>query len=174
MALVMVVLMLALMLTLMLAVYSMSGSELKGATRYASGQQVRQFGDLAVDVAIAQLRKGTTPNTANIGREVWTSQPGLIRQHDASGDLLAAYKLYSSSQMVVNGGTDAEASLLNDTPPTEWQELKARYVDLNRPIHRIDTTGTTTLHFPIIDPRAMSGQTDTVSGFSYSDKLVNG
>ena len=57
MALVMVVLMLALMLTLMLAVYSMSGSELKGAHRYASGQQVRRFGDLAVDVAIAQLRK---------------------------------------------------------------------------------------------------------------------
>lgn len=174
MALVMVVLMLALMLTLMLAVYSMSGSELKGATRYASGQQVRQFGDLAVDVAISQLRKGTTPNAQNIGREVWTSQPGLIRQHDAAGDLLAAYKLYSSSKMVVNGGANAEASLLNDTPPANWQELKARYVDLNRPIHRIDTAGTTTLHFPIIDPRAMTGQTDAVSGFSYSDKLVNG
>ena len=174
MALIMVVLMLTLMLTFMLAVYSMSGSELKGANRYASGQQVRQFGDLAVDVAISQLRKGTTPNTKNTGREVWTSQPGLIRQHDASGALLAAYKLYSSSQMVVNGGTGAEASLLNDTPPSNWQELKARYVDLNRPIHRVDPTGTTTLSFPIIDPRAMTGQKDSVSGFSYSDKLANG
>ena len=174
MALVMVVLMLALMLTFMLAVYSMSGAELKGASRYASGQQVRQFGDLAIDVAISQLRKGTTPAAQNIGREVWTSQPGLIRQHDASGDLLAAYKLYSSTQMVVPAGTDAEPSLLNDTPPSNWQELKARYVDLNRPIRRIDSTGSTTLHFPIIDPRAMTGGTDGVKGFSYSDKLVNG
>ncbi len=170
----MVVLMLALMLTFMLAVFSMSGAELKGATRYASGQQVRQFGDLAVDVAISQLRKGTTPNAQNTGREVWTSQPGLIRQHDASGSLLTAYKLYSSGQMMVSGGTGAEASLLNDTPPTNWQELKARYVDLNRPIHRIGTTGATTLQFPIIDPRAMTGQSDTVSGFSYSAKLANG
>lgn len=174
MALVMVVLMLALMLTFMLAVYSMSDAELKGATRYASGQQVRQFGDLAVDVAISQLRKGSTPDTATQGREVWTSQPGLIRQYQASGELLAGYKLYSSSQMVVPAGENAEEKLIADTPPADWQELKTRYVDLNRPIHRVGNDHTTTLHFPIIDPRAMTGGTDTVSGFSYSTKLGNG
>lgn len=176
MALIMVVLMLALMLTFMLAVYSMSDSELKGAHQYVNGQQVRQFGDLAVDVAISQVRKGTTPVSGTEGREVWTSQPGLIRQYHASGELLAGYKLYSSSQMVVAGGTgaNAEQKLINDAPPGNWQELKARYVDLNRPIHRVDGKGVSTLHFPIIDPRAMTGGSDTVSGFSYSDKLANG
>lgn len=174
MALVMVVLMLALMLTFMLAVYSMSDSELKGANRYASGQQVRQFGDLAVDVAISQLRKGTTPDAATQGREVWTSQPGLIRQYQASGELQAGYKLYSSSQMIVPAGTDAEKKLLSDTPPANWQELKTRYVDLNRPIRCVANDNSTTLQFPIIDPRAMTGGTDTVSGFSYSDKLSGG
>jgi uncharacterized protein (TIGR02600 family) len=174
MALIMVVLMLALMLVFMLAVYSMSDHELKGANQYASSQQVRQFGDLAVDVAIAQVRKGTTPSTKTDGREVWTSQPGLIRQYHASGELLAGYKLYSSAQMVVPGGVDAEKKLLADTPPANWPELHARYVDLNRPIYRVGSSADTTLHFPIIDPRAMTGGSDSVSGFSYSDKLANG
>jgi uncharacterized protein (TIGR02600 family) len=174
MALVMVVLMLALMLVFMLAVYTMSDAELKGANRYAAGQQVRQFGDLAVDVAIAQVRKGTTPDAGTQGREVWTSQPGLIRQYQATGELLAGYKLYSSAQMVVPAGADAEKKLVNDLPPANWQELKARYVDLNRPIHRVANDGSTTLQFPIIDPRAMTEDTDTVSGFSYSATLSNG
>ncbi|MBB5031401.1 Verru_Chthon cassette protein A [Prosthecobacter vanneervenii] len=174
MALVVVVLMLALMLTFMVAVFSVSDAELKGASRYASGQQARQLGDLAVDVAISQLRKGTTPATGTQGREVWTSQPGMIRQYQASGDLLAAYKLYSSSQMVVPGGKDVEKKLISDAPPANWLDLKARYVDLNRPVHRVAADGTTSLQFPIIDPRAMTGGTDTVGGFSYTSKLADG
>ena len=170
MALITVVLMLALMLTFMVAVYSISDAELKGAHQYASGQQVRQYGDLAVDVAISQLRKGTTPDPTTEGREVWASQPGVVRQYGASGDLLAGYRLYSSSQMVVRN----EAELVRDAPPSTWQEQKARYVDLNRPIRRVETTGSSSLHFPIIDPRAMTGGTDTVSGFSYSSKLADG
>lgn len=174
MALIMVVLMLALMLTFMFAVYLMSDSELKGAQQYASTQQARQFGDLAVDIAISQVRKGSMPVDSVEGREVWTSQPGLIRQYHASGELLAGYKLYSSSQMVVPGGGDAVKQLVSDAPPENWPEQKARYVDLNRPIHRVDDRGATELVFPIIDPRAMTGGTDGVNGFSYSDKLANG
>jgi len=174
MALIMVVLMLALMLTFMFAVYLMSDSELKGAHQHASMQQARQFGDLAVDIAISQVRKGSTPDDVTEGREVWASQPGLIRQYQASGELLAGYKLYSSSEMIVKGGEDAEKKLISDAPPEDWPELKARYVDLNRPIHRVEQGGSTALLFPIIDPRAMSGGTDGVSGFSYSSKLANG
>lgn len=174
MALIMVVLMLALMLTFMLAVYSLSDAELKGASRYASAQKVRQLGDTAVDVAISQVRKGTTPDADTAGREIWTSQPGLIRQYDAAGELLAGYKLYSSSRMVVPGGPDVAKELINDGPPANWQELKARYVDLNRPMQRVENSGATSLNFPIIDPRAMTGGADTVSGFSYTEKRIDG
>lgn len=174
MALIMVVLMLALMLVFMLAVYTLSDSELKGASKQASGVQAKQLGDLAVDVVMAQVRKGTTQDTTNVGRELWTSQPGLVRQHDASGSLLAGYKLYSSSQMVAAGGEQAELKLLSDAPPEDWATQPQRYVDLNRPIRRLEQDGTTTLHFPIIDPRAMTGDEKGVSGFSYTDTLANG
>jgi uncharacterized protein (TIGR02600 family) len=174
-ALIIVVSILGLLMLLTLALFTLSEGELKGAKHYANTHQARQISDVAVNVAISQLRKGTRQNDAVSGRELWTSQPGLLRRYSATGELQTAFKLYSSSNMVVDGSTPgAAASLLNDTPPADWASLPERYVDLNRPIARADANGTPRLRFPIIDPRSMTGGPDTVSGFAYSDSFANG
>ncbi len=166
--------MLGLLTVLMLAIYSLADSELKGARHYSSGQQSRQLADVAVDIAISQLRKSTTQDNAASGRELWTSQPGLVRRYAATGELQTAYKLYSSSEMVLTGQPNLEARLLADVPPADWATQHHRYADLNRPVLRTGADGTPRLYFPIIDPRAMSGDTKSVRGFSYTDKAAGG
>ena len=170
----MVVVMLGLMTVLVLALYSLAESELRGAKRYSNGQLTRNFADVAVDVAISQLRKSTTQDTTTTGRELWTSQPGLVRRYATSGQLQAAYKLYSSSQMVLSNQTGMEARLLADVPPVDWAEKPRRYVDLNRPVLRTNNNGQARLIFPVIDPRAMTGTDRAVRGFSYSDAVASG
>lgn len=173
-ALIMVVLMLGLITVLTLALYSLAESELKGAKTYASGQHARQLSDVAVDIAISQLRKGTTQNAAAEGREIWTSQPGLVRRYATNGSLQAAYKLYSSSQMILGGLPNLESMLLGDIPPDTWMSQPLRYTDLNRPVLRTRSDGVPRLIFPIIDPRAMTGGPDGVHGFSYTDVAADG
>ncbi len=171
---VVVVLMLALMVTLLLAMFSVSDSELRGARSYASGQQAKQLADTAVNLAISQLRQGTTPEAGTEGTEIWSSQPGLIRKYSTDGHLLGAYKLYSSPEMVVAGGSGANSKLLSDVPAGNWQEQPERYVDLNRPVLRSANGGTPRWQFPIIDPRVMTGGSNDVRGFHYSERLANG
>src|SRR4051812_33069455 len=102
---------------LTLAVFSLSESELRSAKHYSSGQQARQLADVAVNVAMAQLRKGTAPETnATTGRSIWTSQPGLVRKYGTDGSATALYKLYSSSQMILKGAGGLENTLLKDVP----------------------------------------------------------
>lgn len=170
-ALVIVVTLLALMVGLVLAVFSVSDNELRSARSFASQVQAKQLGEVAVNLAISQIRNGSTPDLNSEGTEIWTSQPGLIRKYGTSGGLLKAYKLYSSSSMVVNGSED---ELRREAPPTNWQSEPHRYVDLNRPALTVTTAGTPGLRFPIVDPRAQAGAASSVSGFSYSDKLLDG
>lgn len=173
-ALIIVVLMLVLMVGLLMAIFSVSDNELSSARTFANGQQSKQLSDVAINAAISQLRQGTTPDPFNEGTEIWTSQPGLIRKYNTTGDLHKAYKLYSSSSMVIQGGVGAETRLLSDAPPLNWRETPQRYVDLNRPVLSISTSGNPSLRFPIVDPRAMTGNANTVAGFGYSQTLVGG
>jgi len=174
-ALIVVISILGLITVMMLAAFTLSESELKGARHYASGQQARTLADVTANVVISQLRKGTgQENTAIAPTTIWTSQPGMVRKYDQSGALQTAYKLYSSSSMVVPGGVGAEAQLLQDGPPADWQAQPERYVDLNRPLTRADASGGVQQLFPIIDPRAMTAGPDSVPGFSYNNTLANG
>lgn len=173
-ALVMVVTMLGLITVLVLALYSLAESELKGARHYSSSHQSRQLSDVAVDVIISQLRKSTTQNISTTGREIWTSQPGLVRRYATSGQLEAAFKLYSSSQMVLTNGAAIENTLLRDVPPRDWADKPERYADLNSPVWRTNNAGQPRLLFPVIDPRAMTGTDTGVHGFEYSANFIGG
>ncbi|RBP43672.1 uncharacterized protein (TIGR02600 family) [Roseimicrobium gellanilyticum] len=170
----MVVAMLGLITVLVLALYSLAESELKGARHYSSGQQSRQISDVAVDIVISQLRKSTTQSDTANGREIWTSQPGLVRRYATTGKLQAAYKLYSSSQMALADEPKLEDKLLKDVPPSDWTATPERYVDLNQPVVRTNHLGQPRLLFPVIDPRAMSGADDAVHGFKYTDTFIGG
>ncbi len=173
MALLMVLAMLGLMTLLTVALFSLSENELRGARQYSHGQQARHLADAAVDVVIAQLRKGANQDGSKDGVEIWTSQPGLVRQYEEKGSLNAAYKLYSSSEMILKGNSANGSKLIEDVPPEKWNEETQRYVDLNRPVARVGQDGESHLLFPIIDPRAMTGGADAVRGFKYTDEFVN-
>lgn len=173
-ALIVVVSILGLLLVFVLALFTLSENELKGASRYSNGQQARNLADVALSVVTSQLRKGSGQDPTATTKKIWTSQPGLVRKYALSGELENAYKLYSSSQMILGGGVANEQKIIKDVPPRDWQTKPDRYVDLNRPLLRSDASGNVRELFPIIDPRAYTGGADTVRGFSYSDKFTDG
>lgn len=173
-AIILVVLMLGMMTLLVVALFTVSDAELKGAKHLSNHQEARQLADTAVNVVISQLRQGSTQDKSSSSHQVWTTQPGMIRKYGANGQLASAYKLYSSSQMVLTSAGLQPSSLLNDVPPQDWENHPERYVDLNRPIYRTYSSGKTVLLFPVIDPRAMTGDQNSVSGFTYSAKYANG
>lgn len=174
-ALVTVLAVVALMTVLMVAMFSVSETELKSARTHSDGQQARQLGEVAVNLAITQLRKATSQNTDSRGWETWASQPGLVRRFASNGQTQEAYKLYSSSALVLKEAGRIESRLLADVPPENWQELGQRYVDLNRPAVRADAQGRPLLLFPILDPRAQTDSpTTSVAGFSYREQNLAG
>lgn len=124
---------------------------------YQTGASARQYADTAVNIAIAQIADATSdPNLT------WISQPGLLRTFDTNGPV-AAYKLYSSKVMKVNGAYDPESSLANEVPNDWYSRTDAvnQYVDLNRPV-TVTESGSTRTMYPIADPDAVSD----VEGFS--------
>jgi uncharacterized protein (TIGR02600 family) len=177
-ALVMVITVVALMSILMVAIFSVTRMEYKSTQAYVVGKSAKQLGDIATAIVQAQIQNAqNTLTTAS--RTTHATQPGLVRVYDANGSFNAAYKLYSSSTMKVVG---AENSLYSDqnVPPSNWNTLPARFVDLNEPVVRPGlVNGTYAVYFPILDPRAawnygnggqgsaVAGSTQ-VEGFSYS------
>ncbi len=123
------------------------------ARSYSSGNDVQLLGDTVVNLAIAQIQKGTSdPNLA------WISQPGLIRTFSPDGQV-GAYKLYSSYSMEEDGTYDpGAASVLDQEVPTDWFTRPEEFVDLNRPV---DLDGERV--YPIVDP----SQEGLVEGFSF-------
>lgn len=174
MALVTVVAVVALMTMLIVAMLSTSQAELKSAHTSSNGQQARQLSEVAVNVAISQLRKATSQNRDSQGWETWASQPGLVRRFNSAGQTQEAYKLYSSSRLVLRQGSEIDKQLLADVLPSDWQDHENQYVDLNRPAVRSTAEGNPLLLFPILDPRAQSAQGDSVGGFSYTEKNLSG
>ncbi|GEP41832.1 hypothetical protein BGE01nite_11230 [Brevifollis gellanilyticus] len=151
---------LALMMITLVALLNTTTSESRTTNSAAEVARARRMASSTVAMAVAQLRQAIEPAANATTSKVWTSQPGAIRVHRATGDLQTIYKLYSASSLTA----DTEAELAADAPPVDWSTRGSEFVDLNAPEPRIDG-----LHFPIIDPRAMSETGGKpVEGFSYT------
>jgi type II secretory pathway component PulK len=98
-ALVVVLAMSALMVVLVTGLLTFSSSELSASRCDEEGLRSRTLADSAINLAISQLRLGTSPAARGSPPWAWTSQPGAIRVHDSHGRLERLYKLYSSDQM---------------------------------------------------------------------------
>ena len=179
MALVMVVTTVALMSMLIVAIFSVTRIEYKASQSYVAARSAKQLADLSIIMTEAQLRNAQNTAKAAASRTIHATQPGMVRVYSAAGDFLRAHKLYSSSQMVVSGGNEADIFSTANQVPQDWNSTQnaARFVDLNEPIIRPGlATGTTAVYFPIIDPRAAftgvnsaNGQSMVaVEGFSYT------
>lgn len=178
MALIMVVTTIALMSMLIVAIFSVTRTEFKATQNFVSARSAKQLADVAVAITTAQIQNAQNTAKPAASRTIHATQPGMVRVYSSVGNFVRAHKLYSSSQMVVTSGDEAQIFSAAHQIPTDWNtaQNKARYVDLNEPVVRPGlTAGTTAVYFPIIDPRAAytganptSGQTmSAVDGFSY-------
>ncbi len=178
MALVMVITTIALISMLIVAIFSVTRTEYKATQNFVSARSAKQLGDIAVAITQAQIQNGQNTASAAASRTIHATQPGMVRVYSSVGNFVRAYKLYSSSQMVITGNDEAQIFATAHQVPTDWNSVqnKARYVDLNEPVVRPGlAAGTTAVYFPIIDPRAAySGANPTtgrpmkaVEGFSY-------
>ncbi len=166
-ALITVISVLGLALVLVTAMLSATRVEYNSTVAQVEGAKARVDVDSVINLAIGQIQHATQQDTSNPGLEIWTSQPGMVRQYRQDGTLLRGLKLYSDSKMVAT--TDAEIAA--DTPPSDWDKRTAQYVDLNAPVVRANPVSPSKplLYFPIIDPRAYSTTPGrSVESFSYS------
>jgi len=151
-----------------LAFLRLSSTEVKASQIYAKSAELGFLGDSAVDMVMAQISSASDNTYVGGRRFTWISQPGLIRTYNDLGQPGKAYKLYSSSRMVVDSGGIASgefnpAAALTDEVPSNWSSRPAEFTDLNAP-----ASSGGSLVFPILDPRAADG-TNAVEGFTYTD-----
>lgn len=167
-ALVTVLSVLSLTMILITAMLSLTRVEHKATVSQVEGAKSRLHADSVINLVIGQIQGVARQDAATPGREIWTSQPGMVRQYEEDGTLLRGAKLYSDSRM--NAKTEKE--IIEDVPPTDWDQKPAQYVDLNEPVVRADLRDPSArprLYFPIIDPRAYSTDPNkSVEAFSYS------
>ena len=152
-ALVTVLSVLSLAMILITAMLSMTRVEHKASASQVEGDRARLNADSVINLVIGQIQSVARQDAQTNGREIWTSQPGLVRQYEQDGTLLRGAKLYSDNKMVAT----TEAEIINDAPPTDWDKRPNQYVDLNEPVVRADLRDPAArprLYFPIIDPRA--------------------
>lgn len=166
-ALVIVLSILVLMVALVVMLLSRAGAERRAASFFGGGASARQLADLAVNVVQGQIHNATSGGITN----AWASQPGMVRTYNSQGNLAAAYKLYSASNMVAGA-----VSLTEDLPPTGWKNSPGVWTDLNDPVRLpYSFSGSTStnrpLVYPILDPRASNaiGTVNAVAGFSISN-----
>lgn len=168
MALIVVISVLTLATVLLLALLSTTQTELKSTVAFADGSAARINADSAVNIVMGQIRKATEQRSDVTGREIWTSQPGMVRQYRETGVLLGGHKLYSDRTMTAT----SESAIAADLPAWNWDTLPDNYVDLNEPVARLDPANPAAgprWFFPIIDPRAYSTDPqNSVEGFSYT------
>ncbi len=166
-ALIMILAAVALLALMTLSFLRITSTEAKSSVLYSKGAELAILGDSAVDIVMAQI-SSAADNTYSGGRRfTWISQPGLVRTYDDQGRPGKAFKLYSSSRMVVDSGGNAAgefdpAASLATEVPANWSSRPAEFTDLNAP-----ATSGGSLVFPILDPRAADG-TDAVEGFTYT------
>ena len=110
----------------------------------------------------SQIRTATTLSISNS----WSSQPGMIRNYDISGNLSAAYKLYSAANQTLSSAADLQTELTRESALATnlaFTNSPALYEDLNRPLI-FATSGQTNITYPIADPRALG----MVDGFFWN------
>ncbi|MBE2284102.1 MAG: Verru_Chthon cassette protein A [Prosthecobacter sp.] len=167
-ALITVLSVLALSMVLLTALLSATRVEYNSTAAQVEGAKARLHADSAVNLAISQIQRVAHQDDKTTGREIWTSQPGMVRQYKEDGTLLRGAKLYSDSKMVAT----TEAEIAADVPPTDWDKRPAQYVDMNEPVMRPnvdDPGGKPRIFFPILDPRAYSTDAGhSVEGFTYT------
>jgi len=152
---------LALLTILLVSFLTGANSEAASSKQYAAAVESQNLASSALNLAMGLVEEAARSDSNTVS---WASQPGMIRNWDASGTAqTAVFKLYSARQMRLAGAEAAAFDPFDEAPPDDWNKRPAVYTDLNAPSGR-------ELRFPIIDPRAM-GQ---VSGFSYSAGLSNG
>ena len=152
-------------------------------TTEGAGQRaaVSETSAMTLAASAVQLMEGTITAATEPTTDTtfaWASQPGMIRTYGtgsaASSDPLAYYKLYSSNNMIISGKmacnnfTGAGTTSLASEVPKYWDNAPPVFTDLNAPLLKVTTSGTTTTTtpiFPIVDPRAVDL---SVNGFSIS------
>ncbi|MFV0338373.1 MAG: Verru_Chthon cassette protein A [Chthoniobacterales bacterium] len=150
MALIIVLASLIFLSALVLAFLAGVGTELKSSKSYADSLSARLLADSATNLVMAQIKTATAGGSST-SRLAWASQPGMIRTFDTNGDLVRAYKLYSSRDLFltsVNAADEADAL-------ENWKDKPAHYTDLNAPVSG---------QYPILDPAAEG----VIEGFSFS------
>lgn len=149
-ALVIVLGLLVLILGLAVTFLNRTSVERSAAASYAATAATRQLADTAVNFVQGQIHTATSQGSS----VAWTSQPGMIRNFDTSGNLTRAYKLYSSDNLIATSTANLTTS---DIPPVAWATDTAVWSDLNAPV-----TADGTANFPILDPGAIG----RVDGFA--------
>lgn len=143
-ALIIVLSILALLVAMILGFFIVATNERSLASGYSSSITARQMADIAVSLVQGQINIATTkgPDVA------WSSQPGMIRTYGINGNLSKAYKLYSSSSMIVDK-VGIVFGISPDQATSAWGKNPATWVDLNAPI---EVNGIK--NFPILDPNS--------------------
>ncbi|MEM6821473.1 MAG: Verru_Chthon cassette protein A [Verrucomicrobiota bacterium] len=168
MTLIIVLSALTLLTFIFLAVIASVQTEVSSSDRYSRSSEVKLLSDSTINLVIAQIRDAT-----GNGSLAWTSQPGLIRTFNNSGNEGTAYKLYSSNEIRAQNGFDADDVSSRPTAfpdfNSNWDTIPAQFTDLNEPV-LTGKGGMSLLRFPIVDPRAQN----QVEGFSFNTSILNG
>ena len=165
-ALLLVLGMIVLLSALVLAFLASVNTQLSTSQIYANGATVKQLADSTTQLAISQIVTATGNTNSTLA---WASQPGMIRTYSTNGSPAQFYKLYSSTNMVVNGASFVPA---NEVPPDSWSSASSAglYTDINSPV---SSNGTN--YFPIIDPSAVApSQAVTNTTLSGSSTPIEG
>lgn len=162
-ALVLVLGMLALIVILMVAFLGSVSSELKSAKTYASGLDAKSLADSSVNIVISQIQDATAQP-----RLAWASQPGMIRTYDDAGAPVAAYKLYSSDRLRVDGAFNPLASLDTEIP-ADWADRRELFADLNKPV----SVGGAN-RYPIINPSAVGKDASGAAALEGTEPAIEG
>ena len=166
-AIILVLSILVLLTAVVIAFFTNATTDLTASKGYSGEVQVKLLANAAVNVVEGQIRAATAGTDGNGKSLAWASQPGAVRTYDTTGSPVAAYKLYSSDEMVVKtNDPDGEfpfspgttATMTNDVP-NNWNQLPSDFVDLNSPAVFPDPNGNLTdstgakysARFPIID-----------------------
>ena len=183
-ALVLVLAFIALCTVLVVAFFASVSTEAVSERAASSENSAAQLAASAVQLMEGTISYATEPKGDTT--YAWACQPGMIRtygsvgggpgaaaQGTASSDPLAYFKLYSSDNMILNGKNACNTfTTSGNDVPQHWDRAPALYADLNAPLLKQIPNGggtpTTTVIFPILDPRA---EDLGVEGFSYSNLL---
>lgn len=175
-ALITVLAIVLLMTVLVTSFFTMSRNELTTAIKDSENLKARSLADAAVNMAISQIREGTTQVNTDGGFLAWSSQPGAIRVYRNNGQLRSIIKLYSARLMAA----DSLNQLASQDVRNDWDMQPDQWVDMNAPsitpsANAPDDLDEALLVFPIVDPRAMrANKKDSVEGFSYEKRGISG